>query len=68
MPDDMNLRIRAEREAVGITQDRLARMLGIAQHHVCNMESGKQSISFKRVLEIAQVLGLLRLLKHDVEP
>lgn len=51
-------RIREEREAVGLSQDYLARLIGINRPSLTLMESGRQRVQVHSLYAIADVLGI----------
>ncbi len=48
--------LRAARSKEGVTQSQLARMTGIPQRHISEMEHGKRSIGKERAKQLAEVL------------
>lgn len=58
-PDELRLaeRLRVAREYIGLTQDAVAKVLGIPRSAVSAMESGKRKIAF---LELQQLASLYR--------
>ncbi|MBL0320425.1 MAG: helix-turn-helix transcriptional regulator [Alphaproteobacteria bacterium] len=48
--------LRKARESYGITATELARRLGIGRSEITRYEHGKRQISFKALVEIAEVL------------
>lgn len=50
-------RIRARRQALGLTQDELARRAGISKSFLSDVENGKRSVSADNLLDLGQVLG-----------
>ena len=52
----LGCRIRLRRRELGLSQDRLARQLGITFQQVQKYEHGTNRVSFSRLVEIAQVL------------
>jgi transcriptional regulator with XRE-family HTH domain len=51
-------RIRATRQAKGITQDQLADLAGLNRVHLYRLESGKQSMTLRTLKLIADTLGV----------
>lgn len=52
----LGCRIRLRRRGLGLSQDRLARQLGITFQQVQKYEHGTNRVSFSRLAEIAQAL------------
>jgi transcriptional regulator with XRE-family HTH domain len=50
-------RIRERRIVLGLTQQQLAKMIGITYHQTCKYERGVNRISAGRLYEIARVLN-----------
>lgn len=50
-------RIRAAREAAGLTQGELAEKVGVATNSICRYELGETGLSVERAQEIAAALG-----------
>lgn len=50
--------IREARQAKGITQDQLAKMLGITQGAVAQWENGLTHPSFEMLPKVAEALGI----------
>jgi len=48
--------LRAARTKEGVTQSQLARLTGIPQRHISEMEHGKRSIGKARAKQLAEVL------------
>jgi ribosome-binding protein aMBF1 (putative translation factor) len=48
--------LRAARTKEGVTQSQLARLTGIPQRHISEMEHGKRSIGKERAKKLAEVL------------
>ena len=48
----------ARRRALGLSQQALARKLGISQSHLSDIETGQRVLSTDRLLEILNLLGL----------
>lgn len=51
-------RVREARKAVGITQDELARVLGLTRASVANIEAGRQKQLADQVITTANQLGV----------
>jgi transcriptional regulator with XRE-family HTH domain len=51
-------RIRAAREATGMTRRSLAEALGVTYQRVADIESDRKPISLERVIEIAAAMGV----------
>lgn len=52
------LRLRANRESKGYTQEYMAEMLGICQSTYAHLESGKANMGIGRLLRIADILEI----------
>ncbi len=52
------LRLRANRESKGYTQEYMAEMLGICQSTYAHLESGKVNMGIGRLLRIADILEI----------
>ena len=50
--------VRQRRKLLGITQQRLAEMAGCGLVFVYNLEHGKPSLRFDKLLDVLSVLGL----------
>lgn len=50
------LRVKAQRQAVGLSQDALAAAIGLTQQQVANYENGKTLLSDALLLQIAEQL------------
>jgi transcriptional regulator with XRE-family HTH domain len=51
--------IRTRREAIGLTQDKLAKLAGLSRQTVQRLEAGTiRDLSFQRVSTLLKVLGL----------
>lgn len=55
---EVGKRIRKEREAVGISQGKLAHLIGIKRPSLTLMESGRQRIQLHTLYAIANVLDV----------
>lgn len=51
-------RLRAARDAAGLTQDALAQQLGLTRAQVSRMEMGNRGPSFDSLIAIRQLLGI----------
>jgi len=54
----LGLRVRMIRETLGLTQDELAKRVGLDRTSVVNFESGKQRILMHNIPEYATALGI----------
>ena len=50
--------IRGGRGKEGLTQKQLAERIGIAQHHVSEMENGKRTVGKEMARKLAEVLNV----------
>lgn len=57
-PEEFGRRIRERRTLLGITQDRLAEMVGVNRRVIGELERGKLSVQLGIALRIARALGL----------
>jgi transcriptional regulator with XRE-family HTH domain len=55
-PDEVGRRIRQRREARGLKQFELARILGVGASTLCGWEKGEKSVSRENILPLARVL------------
>ena len=55
---DIGRRIRERRLQLGITQEKLAELIGIGIPHMSGIENGKTTFSFKKSVRIVNVLGM----------
>lgn len=53
-----SFRLRGLRTREGLTQKQLASSLGIRQHHVSEMESGKRTISVDMAKKIGEIYNI----------
>lgn len=53
----LGLRIRAIREALGITQDELAKKVRLTRASIANVETGHQRLMLHTIEVVAQALG-----------
>lgn len=51
-------RVAEERQALGMTQRQLARLLGIDQAQVCRIETGEQRLTADLAVEISAIVGV----------
>jgi transcriptional regulator with XRE-family HTH domain len=63
-------RIRAVREAAGLSQGELAVRVGLSRPSLANIEAGRQTITLRQLGAIAAALGTtaVELLSSDVRP
>jgi transcriptional regulator with XRE-family HTH domain len=73
-PVDLHVghRVRAQRQALGLSQDRLGKELGLTFQQVQKYERGMNRVSASRLFELGQVLNVpadffFRGLDHDLE-
>jgi HTH-type transcriptional regulator / antitoxin HipB len=50
--------IRSERKRQGILQQDLADLSGVSLHFLSNLENGKPTVEFQKVLQVLQSLGI----------
>ena len=50
--------MKGARAAKGLTQIELARMIGVTDPYIANLENGKIAVSPERLVQIAQALGI----------
>jgi transcriptional regulator with XRE-family HTH domain len=50
-------RVRAARQAAHLTQDQLARRLGLSRPSVVNIEAGRQGVYLRFLVPLAEALG-----------
>lgn len=55
---EQQVALRAYRTREGVTQQQLARMTGIPQRHISEMENGKRNIGKERARKIASALDV----------
>lgn len=53
----MGMEIKIYRLRAGISQSDLARLIGISQSHLCNVENGRLSPSLRLLLSLRKILG-----------
>ena len=53
---EMGKRIAARRRSLGMTQNKLAEILGISNNHLSSIETGKQSPSFEKFIKLCEAL------------
>lgn len=58
MRSDIGTRIRVEREAVGLSKRRLARMIQVEPSTITRWESGKHDVPARHLKLIADALGI----------
>jgi len=63
----MSLRLKEHRERVGISQRELARLSGVSQGYISDLEAGKKDPRLSQAAKLARALGVLvdDLLKSD---
>lgn len=59
--------IKARRKVLGLTQQALAARLAIAQNRISQLESDPGSLSFERLIDLFNILGL-DLIVQDRQP
>jgi transcriptional regulator with XRE-family HTH domain len=65
----VGLRMRAVREAAGLTQKQLADRLGISEHKLLNLERNRSRPNVADVIDVADALGVpMAVLLEDVMP
>ena len=65
---DIGLFIAKRRKALMVNQRDLAKLCGVSEHALCNLERGKGNPTLKLVCSVADVLGLeLKLGVKDME-
>jgi len=57
-PADFGLALQQARQARGLSQERLAKELGLPQSTISAMESGKATIYLRRLLNLARATGV----------
>jgi y4mF family transcriptional regulator len=65
--DELGRAIRAERKALGLTQDDLAAACGVSLRFVSELERGRASAGVGRVLLVLKMLGLRVVLAGPAE-
>jgi transcriptional regulator with XRE-family HTH domain len=53
----LGLRIRSVREAIGLSQDELAKRIGLSRPSMVNVEAGNQRLMLHSIESIAKALG-----------
>lgn len=56
--DTIAVLLQSERRRLGLTQEQVARLLGVKRQLVTRVESGRRNITLDTVIRIADVLGL----------
>jgi HTH-type transcriptional regulator / antitoxin HipB len=56
-PEDLGQAVRARRKAAGLTQAELAEVAGVGTRFVSELERGKPTAEFNKVLQVLRVLG-----------
>jgi transcriptional regulator with XRE-family HTH domain len=51
-------RVRAAREAAGLSQEQVAKRVGLARSSVANLEAGRQDMNITRITGILAALGM----------
>ncbi len=49
--------LKSRREAMGITQGELAKMVGVRRETIVHLENGRYNPSLKLAMDIAKILG-----------
>jgi y4mF family transcriptional regulator len=57
-PQELGKLIRKRREARGINQQQLADLSGVGRRFLSELENGKQSLEFGKVLNVASAIGI----------
>ena len=55
---EMGRRIRDRREAMGLSREDLAELLGVSPQFIADVEYGNKGLSIKRLYLLSQVLGV----------
>ena len=55
----MGLRLKEHRERVGISQRELARLSGVSQGYISDLEAGKKDPRLTQAAKLARALGVL---------
>jgi len=50
--------IKMERKAAHLTQEQLAELLGIGLHALCDLEQGKDNITFHKINQALAMFGM----------
>jgi transcriptional regulator with XRE-family HTH domain len=50
--------LRTERKRVGLSQEALAKRVGVARTSITNLEQGTQSVGLELLLELSSALGI----------
>jgi len=56
-PEDLGQAVRARRKTAGLTQAELAAIAGVGNRFVSELERGKPTAEFNKVLQVLRVLG-----------
>ena len=57
-PEHLGALIRDKRKAMGLTQQQFADLTGVGRRFVSELEAGKPTLEFGRVLKVCQSIGL----------
>jgi y4mF family transcriptional regulator len=57
-PDDLGSELRARRRELGITQQRLADVVGVNRRVLGELERGKRTVRLEIAISVARALGL----------
>jgi HTH-type transcriptional regulator / antitoxin HipB len=55
---EIGILIKQERKQQGILQQDLAELSGVSMHFLSNLENGKETVEFKKVLQVFRSLGI----------
>jgi transcriptional regulator with XRE-family HTH domain len=55
---DFGKLLRTERKRVGLSQEALAKRVGVARTSITNLEQGTQSVGLELLLELSSALGI----------
>ena len=50
--------IKQERKRQGVLQRDLAELSGVSGHFLSNLENGKETVEFKKILQVFRALGI----------
>jgi transcriptional regulator with XRE-family HTH domain len=56
--DELGERLRSLRHSLGITQREIARLLGVDQAHISNVERGARGLTIQQVVKLSRGLGV----------